>query len=458
MLARDAIGEGVQQQVAERVRRRVGGRLRVACAGAGAIASRPGRSRPARPRWRPPATRPARNAASACQRAASASRARARSGSRASTSAARSQASARSPASLRRQQHRRQARMRAEREHAPAQRGDRARRRARRAAAAVRAPRPARPAAAHRRSAGSRRPRRPVPAPAPASSTCAISGRRCGSSRCDCGHSRYAQPSATRPARPARWSAEACAIVDHVQPREAAVGVVARLARQAAVDHHAHAGQGHAGFGDVGRQHDAAAAVGIGLQHARLLLDRQLAVQRQHVDVGASTSPAASAASHARDLALAGQEHQHVAGMLRQRLLDRAPRLRLELLVAPRGEVRDRHRIAAARRCSAAARRGTRPGARHRASPTSPRCAGPRASCACTSSASARPRSAARWRSWNSSNSSAPTPSSVGSSWIMRVRMPSVTHLDPRARRTPCSRSGCGSRPSRRPLRRAAAP
>ncbi|MCW0450910.1 hypothetical protein NB706_003744 [Xanthomonas sacchari] len=47
--------------------------------------------------------------------------------------------------------------------------------------------------------------------------------------------------------------------------------------------------------------------------------------------------------------------------------------------------------------------------------------------CACTSRASARPRSAARWRSWNSSNSSAPTPSSIGSSCSMRVRMPSVT-------------------------------
>ncbi|MCW0463656.1 hypothetical protein NB705_000729 [Xanthomonas sacchari] len=47
--------------------------------------------------------------------------------------------------------------------------------------------------------------------------------------------------------------------------------------------------------------------------------------------------------------------------------------------------------------------------------------------CACTSRASARPKSAARWRSWNSSNSSAPTPSSIGSSCSMRVRMPSVT-------------------------------
>ena len=44
-----------------------------------------------------------------------------------------------------------------------------------------------------------------------------------------------------------------------------------------------------------------------------------------------------------------------------------------------------------------------------------------------TSSASARPRSPARWRSWNSSNSSAPIPANSGSSCSIRVRMPSVT-------------------------------
>ena len=71
----------------------------------------------------------------------------------------------------------------------------------------------------------------------------------------------------------------------HVQPGEAAVGVVARLARLAAVDHHAHAGQGHRRLGHVGRQHHATAAIAGGLQHARLLFDRQLAMQRQHLDV-----------------------------------------------------------------------------------------------------------------------------------------------------------------------------
>lgn len=43
------------------------------------------------------------------------------------------------------------------------------------------------------------------------------------------------------------------------------------------------------------------------------------------------------------------------------------------------------------------------------------------------SSAKARPRSAFSERSWNSSNRMAPTPGNSGSSWIIRVRMPSVT-------------------------------
>ena len=45
----------------------------------------------------------------------------------------------------------------------------------------------------------------------------------------------------------------------------------------------------------------------------------------------------------------------------------------------------------------------------------------------CTSWASAKPRSASSERSWNSSNSTAATPSSVGSSRMSRVKMPSVT-------------------------------
>ncbi len=45
----------------------------------------------------------------------------------------------------------------------------------------------------------------------------------------------------------------------------------------------------------------------------------------------------------------------------------------------------------------------------------------------CASRASARPRSASSERSWNSSNSTAATPSSIGSSRMSRVKIPSVT-------------------------------
>ena len=51
---------------------------------------------------------------------------------------------------------------------------------------------------------------------------------------------------------------------------------------------------------------------------------------------------------YARDLALARQEYQHVARMRRQCVLDRTPRLRFQRLVAPRREMRDLHRKAAA--------------------------------------------------------------------------------------------------------------
>ena len=44
-----------------------------------------------------------------------------------------------------------------------------------------------------------------------------------------------------------------------------------------------------------------------------------------------------------------------------------------------------------------------------------------------SSKVSARPKSACRLRSWNSSKITAPTPGRSGSDWIMRVRMPSVT-------------------------------
>ncbi|MNV10932.1 hypothetical protein D3C71_1014760 [compost metagenome] len=131
----------------------------------------------------------------------------------------------------------------------------------------------------------------------------------------------------------------------HVEPGEAAVGVVARLARQPGIDHHAHAGQGHRGFGHVGGQHHPALAIRIRLQHPRLLLHRQFAMQRQHLHAG--RHGLRQRGLGARDLALAGQEHQHVAGMVGQGLLHRAPCLRFQRFLAPCREVADRHRVAA---------------------------------------------------------------------------------------------------------------
>ena len=133
---------------------------------------------------------------------------------------------------------------------------------------------------------------------------------------------------------------------DDIQARKTGVGVVTRFARQAAVDHDAHAGQRDAGFGDVGGQHDAATIAR--RQHARLLIDGQLAVQREHLDV-AQGFASRDRRIDLRDLALAGQEHEDIAGMLRDGLFDRAARLRHERFVAARGEMRDVDGVRASR-------------------------------------------------------------------------------------------------------------
>ncbi len=123
---------------------------------------------------------------------------------------------------------------------------------------------------------------------------------------------------------------------------KAAVGIVVRLARQPAVDHHAHAGQGDRRFGHIGGQHNASAALRVGLQYLALRLHRQLAVQRQHLH--RRVQHILQCAVHARDFAVCGQKHQHVAGMCGQGVLHRAPRLRLQRFVAARGEMRNLHR------------------------------------------------------------------------------------------------------------------
>ena len=53
---------------------------------------------------------------------------------------------------------------------------------------------------------------------------------------------------------------------------DASVGIVARNARQAAVDHQAHAVDGERGFRNVGRDDDLAPVV---LRHCRVLITRR---------------------------------------------------------------------------------------------------------------------------------------------------------------------------------------
>ena len=69
-------------------------------------------------------------------------------------------------------------------------------------------------------------------------------------------------------------------------------------------------------------------------------------MQRQHLDAGIQRF--LQPRLHARDLALAGQEHQKVTGVFGQRLLHRAAHLQLQRFIAARREMADRHRVAAA--------------------------------------------------------------------------------------------------------------
>ncbi len=296
-------------------------------------------------------TRPARNAASACQRCASESLPRAK---WIACFQQRGQVAGQRlfAAIVGREQHRGQTWMRAEREHPPAQCGDRS--------AVERAQ------ALQQLARGGERSRRRCVDEAQVG----VAPR--GQFQCEAGEFDLCDFRAAlrlqalrfrpQPVRPSLRDAAGAAgalvgrglrDVDHVQAREATVGVVARLAREPGVDHHAHAGERHAGFGDVGGEHDAAAAVRIRLQHAALLFDGELAVQGEHVDARERAGGVAAAGSgpqqrfHARDLALPGQEHQHVARMLCQHLLHRASRLVFQRFVAACGKVRDRHGEAA---------------------------------------------------------------------------------------------------------------
>ena len=92
---------------------------------------------------------------------------------------------------------------------------------------------------------------------------------------------------------------------------------VAADARGAGIDHVADARHGQRGFRHVGGQHDL--APGGGLEDLLLLGRGQPRIQRQHL--GEAQVGLAQHLGGVADLALAGQEHQHVAGALADALL-----------------------------------------------------------------------------------------------------------------------------------------
>ena len=97
-----------------------------------------------------------------------------------------------------------------------------------------------------------------------------------------------------------------------VQPVELAARAVALDPGQARIDHVADARHRQRGFGDVGRQHDA--ALGAGVEHPVLVAHRQPRVQRQHF--GLAVLAPLQRLVRVADLALPGQEDQHVAARI----------------------------------------------------------------------------------------------------------------------------------------------
>jgi hypothetical protein len=113
-----------------------------------------------------------------------------------------------------------------------------------------------------------------------------------------------------RPARPARWVAEAREILLDGEGGDAGPRVVRGQADQAAVDHGDDAVDRHRGLGDVGGEDQLGARTW--LYGQVLLVGRELAVERADVEAGAR-GQAGAAAGGLGDLAGARQEHEDVA-------------------------------------------------------------------------------------------------------------------------------------------------
>ena len=124
-------------------------------------------------------------------------------------------------------------------------------------------------------------------------------------------------PSATRPQRPLRWSALACEMGSMGRRWTLVRVAVAGDAGGAGVDDVADAGDGERGLGDVGGEHDAAAARSgwRELEDAVLLGGGQAAVEGEDLEV---LGGALQGVGGLADLALAGEEDEDVAGAVRR--------------------------------------------------------------------------------------------------------------------------------------------
>ena len=211
------------------------------------------------------------------------------------------------------------------------------------------------------------------------------------------------------------------------QPRQADIGLVARHARQAAVDHDAHALDGERGLRDRRRQHDLAPARRRRRDGAVLHVGLERAEQRDHIDRGIGDA-LAQLRLGAADLGGTRQERQHRPGLRAQRPRHRIRHLALDRRRRIAAEIARLDRKGAAFALRPPARRpAASPPARRRWSPTSPGASDPRAGRAARRAPAPSPdrhRASAR----GTRRTAAPRRRrATGSSSTMRVNTPSVT-------------------------------
>ncbi|MNJ33844.1 hypothetical protein D3C77_285340 [compost metagenome] len=101
-----------------------------------------------------------------------------------------------------------------------------------------------------------------------------------------------------------------------VEAGHAAARVEARHTRQAGIDHHAHAINGQAGLGNVGRQHHLAFTGRRGINGRTLGIELQFAVQGAQQNVLTLTQCLLQRLVHPADFGLTGQKHQQAARLI----------------------------------------------------------------------------------------------------------------------------------------------